>query len=73
MAIADSISLHPPEIADIMMIVMAEARRNNLSIIALVTVTFLFAALAGVAFAGWLGYGDNMFFSMIQSGIAWCF
>lgn len=33
----------------------------------------LFAALAGLAFAGWMSHADKILFSMIQSGLAWCF
>lgn len=46
----------------------------------LVPAQVLFAAAAialtvslGLAFAGWLGHGDRILFSMIQSGLAWCF
>ena len=30
-------------------------------------------ALVGLAgFAGWLAYGDTLFWSMLQAGLAWC-
>jgi hypothetical protein len=31
------------------------------------------AALTGLAFAGWLERGPEMFMAMAQAGLAWCF
>lgn len=31
------------------------------------------ALAAGLAFAAWLDHGDEILFSLIQSGLAWCF
>jgi len=32
-----------------------------------------FAAVSGLAFAGWLGHGGDMLVSLAASGLAWCF
>jgi hypothetical protein len=31
------------------------------------------AALTGLAFAGWLERGPEMFMAMAEAGLAWCF
>ena len=33
----------------------------------------LFAAVSGVAFAGWLDHGAAIFLSMAETGLSWCF
>ena len=36
-------------------------------------VLLLLVGLVGAAgFAGWLTHGDNLFWSMLQAGLAWC-
>jgi hypothetical protein len=50
---------------------MMKPLRQSLVPIALAAA--ILAAFAGIAAAGWLGKGDRILFSMIQSGLAWCF
>lgn len=32
-----------------------------------------FAALAGVALAGWVDQGPGIFMALVETGMAWCF
>ncbi len=54
-----------------MMPAMLKSAPHSLLPLALAAV--LLAGLAGIATAGWLGKGDQILFSMVQSGLAWCF
>lgn len=40
---------------------------------ALGAATLAFAAISGIAFAGWLGQSGDMLVSLAASGLAWCF
>lgn len=40
---------------------------------ALVLATLAAAMVTGLAFAGWMGQGGDMFLALLQSGLAMCF
>jgi hypothetical protein len=41
--------------------------------LALAAAAVALSAVTGLAFAGWLGHGADIFLSLAQSGLSWCF
>jgi hypothetical protein len=41
--------------------------------LALAAAAVALSAITGLAFAGWLGHGADIFLSLAQSGLSWCF
>jgi CBS-domain-containing membrane protein len=51
----------------------ATAQIHPASIAVLLGTVLAASALAGLGFAGWLDHGAQMFMTLAQAGMAWCF